>query len=34
MAEEKLFQVADAKGTPLKASEGNAKIEYAYKDAP
>lgn len=34
MAKEKLFQVADAKGTPLKASEGNAKIEYAYKDAP
>ncbi len=34
MAEEKLFQVADSKGTPLKAAEGNAKIEYAYKDAP
>ncbi len=34
MAEEKLFQVADEKGTPLKAAEGTAKIEYAYKDAP
>jgi hypothetical protein len=34
MAEKKLFQVADEKGTPLKASQGTAKIEYAYTDDP
>jgi len=34
MAEKKLFQVADETGTPLRASEGTAKIEYAYTDDP
>ena len=30
MAEEKLFEVANEKGTPIKTMEGNAKVYYAY----
>ena len=32
MAKEKLFEVANEAGTPIKTMQGNAKVEYKYKD--
>ena len=32
MAEEKLFEVANEKGTPIKSMAGNAKVYYAYDE--